>query len=151
MWFCFLFVHVCLLVCLFIFCLFVCLFSASLNELRKWEFALRDSEVWSELRKRGSPLDLLVHLYFLKTEWASAVRAVHENQGDKDAMEKLLEYTIQSSDPTWPTKLCEGLEDCGQKLIADLLKQKYEEIDRRPLFDRDIQGTDTPDNGELAV
>ena len=140
-----------MLVCLLV-CLFVCFSSASLNELRKWEFALRDSGVWSELQERGSPLDLLVHLYFLKTEWASAVRAVRENQGDKDAMEKLLEYTIQSSDPTWPTKLCEGLVDCGQKLIADLLKQKYEEIDRRPLYERDMQGADLPDNsGELVV
>ena len=125
--------------------------SASLNELRKWEFALRDSDVWRELIEKGSPSDLLVHLYFLKTEWASAVRAIRENQGDKDAMEKLLDYIIQSSDPTWPTKLCEGLLDCGQQLIADLLKQKFDEIDRRPLYERDIQGRDLPDSGELVV
>ena len=147
------------LVCLFdllIVCFFVCLFVylfvlASLNELKKWESALRDRKVWSELRERGSPSDLLVHLYFLKPEWVSKVNAVREHKGDKDAMEKLLEYIIQSSDPEWPTKLCEGLEECGQKLIAELFKKNYKESDRRPPVETDMQGTDTPGNGELAV
>ncbi len=123
------------------------MYPAVLEDMDKWERALKDPQVWNRLLNKGSPSDLLAHLYFLNREWESAVRQTKTSHGNRDAMKQLLNYIVQSEDPRWPKMLCEGLEECGQKVIGNLFVEKYTEICRRPVFEGD--GLDGPD-GELC-
>ncbi|XP_072031471.1 uncharacterized protein [Amphiura filiformis] len=116
-----------------------------LDDLSKWASALHDIQVWNQLIDKGSPSDLLVYLYFLKSEWASKVSEITTNRGERDGMEALLKYIIQSAEPTWPQRLQEGLIECGQKLLADRFAEKYEEICRRQILEQSQGGSDQPD------